>query len=406
MKILSVHNAYQRRGGEDVAREAEMRLLRHAGHDVIEYTRSNNELGELSTPRKISLTAETFWSSRTQRELRSLLRSEKPEVVHFHNTVPLISPSAYYTCAEEGVPVVQTLHNYRVLCPGAYLLRDGVVCEECLGKPLAWPGVLHGCYRDSRLATAAVAAMLAGHRAMGTWLERIDAYVALSDFARRKFIEGGLPGERIFVKTNFVESGPAPERSPGAYALYVGRLSEEKGVRVLLAAWAGLRQEIPLKIVGDGPLRGLIAEAVLSQDSGPVEWLGQLPQTEIASLMRGAYSLVVPSICFENFPMAIAEAFACGLPVIASDLGAMAEIVADRKTGLRFSPGNAEDLAAKIEWAWTHPQEIAVMGHAARTEFEAKYTAAAALERLEKVYKSVLPFPHRLVAPASLRSPQ
>ncbi|HMD39645.1 MAG TPA: glycosyltransferase [Candidatus Acidoferrum sp.] len=390
MKILSVHNAYQHRGGEDVAREAETRLLQQAGHEVVEYMRSNIGLSDASILRRVSLATETVWSSRTSRELGAFLLREKPDVAHFHNTVPLISPSAYYACAEAGVPVVQTLHNYRLLCPGANLLRDGRVCEECLGKSLAWPGILHGCYRDSHLATAAVAAMLAGHRAMGTWLEKIDVYVALTEFARRKFIEGGLPGDRISVKTNFVECDPGPKQCPGGYALYVGRLSEEKGLRVLLAAWARIRGDIQLKVAGDGPLREEIASIILRQRLGTVELLGHLSPQEIRSLMQGAYSLVFPSICFENFPLAIAEAFACGLPVIAPNQGAMAEIVADGATGLHFIPADPEELAGKVEWAWMHPQEMAAMGRAARAEFESKYTAAAALKQLENLYKSVL----------------
>jgi glycosyltransferase involved in cell wall biosynthesis len=390
LKILIVHNAYQRRGGEDVAMEAETRLLRQAGHHVIEYTRSNLGLSEASILGRVSLAAETVWSRRTRQELRVLLLHEKPDVAHFHNTVPLISPSAYYACADAGVPVVQTLHNYRLLCPGANLLRDGRVCEECLGKRLAWPGVLHGCYRESRPATAAVAAMLSAHRAMGTWCEKIDRYIALTEFARGKFIEGGLTAGRISVKANFVECDPGQKQGSGSYALYVGRLSEEKGLRVLLDAWKYLGPQIPLKIAGDGPLRKELAVAILRQRLGAVEWLGHLPQRDIHSLMQGAHSLIVPSICFENFPLAIAEAYACGLPVIAAKHGAMEEILTDRATGLLFLPANPHSLAEKVEWAWTHPQEMAAMGGTAREEFESKYTAGAALQQLENLYKSVL----------------
>ena len=306
----------------------------------------------------------------------------------------MISPAAYYACADAGVPAVQTLHNYRLLCPGAYFLRDGRVCEQCLGRTVPWPGVLHACYRESRAATAVVATMLATHHVLQTWQNQVAAYVALSEFARQKFIAGGLPAEKVFVKPNFVERDPGPKQVSGDYALYVGRLSEEKGIRTLLAAWSRLTQKIPLKIAGDGPLRDEVGVQMSGASSAhaarAVQWLGALPQSEIFALMRGARFLIVPSICFENFPLAIAEAFASELPVLGSSLGAIAEIVADGNTGLHFKPNDPRDLAAKVDWAWTHPSEMAAMGHRARAAFEEKYSAASALAHLESIYEAAL----------------
>lgn len=393
MKILVIHNRYQHRGGEDVACEAETRLLQTAGHAVIQYVRSNTELNDGSFLHYLSAAAGTVWSRHSYRELRELLFREKPDIAHFHNTFPLISPSAYYACADAGVPVVQTLHNYRLICPNAYFLRNGRVCQQCLGRTVPWPGVLHACYRQSRPASAVVATMLAAHHIFQTWQNQVAAYIALTEFARQKFIAGGLPAEKVFVKPNFVERdpGPQPQQISGDYALYVGRLSDEKGIRPLLAAWAQLRQEIPLKIAGDGPLREELAlELSRVSAARAVRWLGAVPQSEILGLMRGARFLVVPSICFENFPLAIAEAFASALPVIASRLGAMAEIVADGETGLHFAPGDPNDLAAKAEWAWTHPGEMAAMGLRARAVFEEKYSPASALGNLESIYGCAL----------------
>ena len=392
MKILIVHNQYQHRGGEDVVREAESRLLRNAGHTVIEYVRSNSEC-EGSALHHLSVAAGTIWSSTSRRELRELLLREKPDVAHFHNTFPLISPSAYYACAAAGVPVIQTLHNFRLLCPGANFLRDGRVCEECLGCTLAWPALAHACYRQSRPATAAAAAMLAAHRAMNTWRTKIALYLALTEFSRQKFIVGGLPAERIAVKPNFVEHDPGPKRGFGHYALYVGRLSEEKGLRTLLSAWLQLSEKVPLKIAGHGPLQEqLLREFPEFQGAGSpqVEWLGPVPRTQIPRLMHGARFLIFPSICFENFPLAIAEAFACGLPVIGSRLGATAELVSDSSTGLLFTAGDARDLAAKVAWAWTHPDELFAFGRRARAEYQAKYTASVALRHLESLYERAL----------------
>lgn len=391
MKILIVHNSYQHHGGEDVARDAESRLLRRAGHAVIEYSRSNSDLFGASFLDHITAASETIWSRRTFRELRELLARDKPHVAHFHNTFPLISPSALYACADAGVPVVQTLHNYRLLCPAATFFREGQPCEKCLHRAIAWPAVVHACYRNSRGASSVAALMPAVHRAMGTWRSKIAVYVALSRFARQKFIEGGLPAEKIVVKPNFVEHDGPSKETPGDYALYLGRLSEEKGIRVLLAAWNRLRTPVSLQIAGDGPLRNEVsAQIARSAFNSSIAWLGAVPHTQTPALLRNARFLVVPSTCFENFPLAIAEAFAFGLPVIASRLGACAEIVEDSVTGLLFTPADTHDLAEKVAWAWNHPAELARMGASVRAEYEAKYNSAAALRHLESIYDRAL----------------
>jgi glycosyltransferase involved in cell wall biosynthesis len=281
---------------------------------------------------------------------------------------------------------VQTLHNYRLLCPGGLFLRDGKVCEECLGRSVPWPGVAHACYRQSRPATAAIATMHAAHRAMGTWQEKVDLYIALSEFARHKFMEGGLPPDRIVVKPNFVDPDPGPKQDDGAYALFVGRLSKEKGLSVLLSAWKRLRAAIPLRIAGDGPLMGEITNGAGAKDIRDVQLLGQITPNAIASLMRGARFLVLPSITYENFPMTVAEAFACGVPVIASRLGSLAEIVTDGLNGLHFSPGDPDDLAAKVDWAWKNPRELDEFGRAGRKEFEEKCCASSNYKRLMQIY--------------------
>lgn len=390
MRILVVHNGYQKHGGEDVVVEAEERLLVARGHSVARYRRHNDELRTRGPLGFMAAGIETVWSAASAREITALLAKEKPDVVHFHNTFPLISPGAYYACAEAGVPVVQTLHNYRLLCPGAYFLRDGRVCEECLGRSVPWPGVVHGCYRESRAATAAVATMLAVHRAMKTWREKVGVYIALSEFARKKFIEGGLPGERLVVKPNFVDPDPGLKCVAGEYALYVGRLSVEKGLRVLLGAWGRLRGRIPLRIAGDGPLKEEIAAEIKTRGLLSVELLGRLAPSEIVSLMQGARFLVLPSVCYENFPLAVAEAFACGLPVIASRLGSMAEIVADGDTGLHVTPGDSAELAAKADWAWRNPGKLQELGRAGRQEYVSKYRPEQNYKRLIGIFERAI----------------
>ena len=382
MKVLAVHNAYQQRGGEDAVFAAETQMLLSHGHDVVQYRRTNEELNGPGRLNTISTAINAVWSSTSHRELSSLLKLEKPDVAHFHNTFPLISPSAYYACADAGVPVVQTLHNYRLLCPAATFFRDGIVCESCLGRRMPWPSIVHSCYRKGRATSAVVSSMLSVHNALQTWKKKVDVFVALSDFARTKFIEGGLPAERIVIKPNFVLD-PGMKTSLGEFALYVGRLSEEKGIRVLLSAWEKSQVSVPLQIAGTGPLHEEVASEIKRSELKQVNFGGLLPPRQALDLMHSARFLIFPSLWFEGFPVTIAEAFACGVPVIASRLGAMAEIVRDGRTGLHFAPGDAQDLAAKVGWAWEHPADMLEMGRAARQEYEAKYTP-------EKNYKSLL----------------
>lgn len=389
VKILVVHNAYQQRGGEDAVVGAEVRLLEANGHAVVRYERHNDELLGRGALGGIDAAVETVWSSKSFREMKALVEKERPDVAHFHNTFPLISPSAYYACARAGVPVVQTLHNYRLWCPAAKFLREGKVCEACLGRN-AWPGVMHGCYRGSRAATAAAAAMLAVHRRMGSWQTKVDVYIALSEFTRRKFIEGGLPAERIVLKPNFVAGDVPPKTQSGGYVLFVGRLSEEKGPQLLPSAWRSMHTQIPLRIAGDGPLLEKLSREVREPSLLQIELAGHRTPDEVRALVHGARFLVFPSMWYEGFPMTIAEAFAGGLPVVASRLGSMAEIVQDGVTGLHFEPGNAVDLAAKVEWAWNHPEELARMGRAARAEYEAKYQPSTNYEILMGVYRGAI----------------
>lgn len=390
MKILVVHNSYQQRGGEDAVREAEMALLRDAGHQVVEYLRSNEEIRGYSFARELTLAWRTTWSRRSYGELREILFREGPDLVHFHNTFPLISPSAYYACADAGVPVVQTLHNYRLLCPGANFLRDGRVCEACLGRSVPWPGVVHGCYRGSRAATACVATMLGVHKTLRTWDDKVNTFIALTEFARQKHIAGGLPADRIVVKPNFLSRDPTPKIGQGNYALYIGRLSEEKGVHVLLDAWSRLGTAVPLRLAGNGPLAGELAGQISRQGLKSISLLGTLPNGEVIRQLHGARCLIVPSVCFEAFPLSILEAFACGVPVIAAGHGGAGEIVRDGATGWHVPPGDHASLAAKVEWAWQHPDTMHEMGRAARAEFEAKYTAGQNCRRLLEIYEQAL----------------
>lgn len=378
MRILTAHNYYLEPGGEDEVFSSEARLLEDRGHTVLRHSTDNRRTLGMS---RIEVAAKAVWNRKAGRELGSLIERRRPEVVHFHNTFPLLSPACYGAARARGAAVVQTLHNYRLLCPNALLERGGSACESCLGRAVAWPGVLHGCYRRSRAATAAVAGMSAVHRAAGIWANAVDLYVALTAFARSRFVAGGLPAGKIVVKPNFVWPDPGAGTETGGYAVFAGRHMEEKGLGVLAGAWERLNGSPPLKTVGGGP-----DEAVLGGVTG-VELLGHRPRAEVLGLMRQAAFLVFPSLCYEGLPMVILEAFCCGLPVIASRLGAMAEIIEDGRTGLLFTPGDAADLAAKVEWLLAHPVALARMRREARAEFEAKYTAARNYEMLMEIYE-------------------
>lgn len=389
MKILLAHNRYRRAGGEDEVFRHEAEMLRAAGHQVSEFVRDNVDISKGGILVNIGTAARTVWAHDSAQELRSLVRRVKPHLVHFHNTFPLISPAAYYACRDEGISVVQSLHNPRMMCPSATLYREGRTCEECLGRSFAWPGVVHGCYHDSRSQTAVVAGMFALHRLLGTWQQRVDAYIVFTEFFRRKFVAAGLPREKVFVKPHFLSVDPGMKQPPsGDYALFLGRLAPEKGIPTLLKAWRGLKH-IPLLLAGHGQLEKEVRE--FAQDHPWVRILPYLPQEECFDLIKGARFLVWPSEGYcETFGLVAIEAFACGTPVIASRSGAMEEVVGDGKTGLHFEPGNAGDLADKVKWAWTHPREIETMGKMGRAEYETKYTPAHNYAALIQIYRTTI----------------
>ncbi len=384
MKILLAHNEYQQPGGEDQVFQAEKALLTRHHHQVLEYVRDNSEIGDRIVPR-VRTGFRAIWASDSYADLLELISKEKPDIAHFHNTFPLISPAAYYACRQTGVPVVQSLHNARMLCPAATFFRKGRICQDCVGRVFAWPGILHACYRGSRVETAAVAAMLTLHRFRRTWENLVDLYIVFSDFYRRKFIETGLSPNKVVVKPHFVDLDPGPRSDYGSYAVFVGRLAPEKGVPLLLEAWRQLGA-IPLKLRGEGPLEPIVREFVARD--GRVQLLPRLSREDLLRTIQAARMLVIPSQGFyETFGLVVAEAFACSVPVLASRAGVLEEIVTDGRTGLHFTAGDPNDLAAKVEWAWAHPSEMEVMGRAARAEYEAKYTGERNYEILMDIYR-------------------
>lgn len=385
MKILQIHNFYQNPGGEDQVFAAEYELLATHGHEVIRYEAHNDDLSSMSAPRA-ALT--TIWNGNSYRAIRRVLAQNKPDIIHSHNTFPLISPSLYYASAAEGVPVIQTLHNYRLICPGANLFRQGHVCEDCVGSTVPYGAVLHRCYRSSVAASAVTAAMLVTHRLASTWASKIHTYITLTNFARDKFIEGGLPRDRITVKPNFLRSDPMPGRGDGGYVLFAGRICEEKGVRTLLEAWRILHSSLHLKIAGDGPLFDWGRQFTAGLEG--IEWLGRVHHDEIMDLTRRAQFLVCPSLYQEGGPLTIIEAFGCGTPVVASDLASMNEFVADGVNGFRFRVGDAAHLAERVLWLTRRPELLPELRRAARLSYEENYTAERNYGLLMNIYARAL----------------
>jgi len=385
MRILTIHNSYQVRGGEDESCDAEDSLLAESGHEVRRIAFDNAAINGFNA---VAAGIRATWSRPAYSRVCRELDAWKPHVVNVQNFFPVASPSVHYAAARAGAAVVQTLHNYRLVCPGALLLRDGKVCEACLGKRIPWPGVIHRCYRGSSSATAAVATMCAVHNALGTWQRVVSLFVALTEFARAKFVEGGIPAERIVVKPNFVPDDPGIGAGDGDYVIFVGRLSAEKGVAALLDAWRRISDAGKLVVIGDGPLAGLVREEAGRCRS--ITYLGKRPLSEVYEFMGRARALVCPSICYEGLPRGIIEALCRGTPVIASDLGSMPELVSDRVTGWLVPPGDAAVLACQIREALASKEAQTTMRVAARAAFESRYTRERNRELLTRIYERAL----------------
>ncbi len=387
MKILLAHNFYRSTApsGEDSAYGDEKRLLeRH--FRVVTFERHNDQIDDSSLARRVSLALNGAWSRRTYAELSALIERERPDLAHFHNTFPLITPSAYAACRDAGVPVVQTLHNFRQLCPQAMLLRDGAPCELCLdGSGLH--ALRHRCYRNSYSATLAQLWTRLYNRRAGSYRCLVNRYIALTRFAAEKFVRAGYGRRMLAVLSNTLNDSPPAGAGEGGYALYVGRLSPEKGVRTLLAAWRRLR--IPLRIAGEGPLRAEMEEEARAAGLG-VTFLGHLRRDEVLGQIRGALLQVVPSECYEGFPMVLLEAMACATPVVASRIGSLDEIVVEGVTGVKFPAASAAGLARAVTGLLEDRKRLAALRARARMMYEREYSREEHVARLRSLYAAVL----------------
>lgn len=387
INVFMAHNYYQQPGGEDKSFAAESDMLEANGHYVYRYTKHNDAINQMG---KLEIARKTLWNQDVYQELDALFKREKFGVAHFQNTFPLISPAAYGAAQDNGVPVIQSLRNFRFVCPNAIFFRDGHICEDCMHKTPPLPGVLHACYRDSRIQTGVVAAQITYHRFRKTYQNQVDRYITLTEFSRRKFIEAGFPAEKIAVKPNFLVNDPEFSSKQGQYVIFVGRMTPEKGIWTVLNAFKQLGN-IPLKIVGDGPQADEMRQFIQQHGlQGRVEMLGQRPYEETKQLIKGAVCLLFPSEWYETFGRVAIEAFACGVPVIASDFGSMAELVDDGETGYHFRAGDPEDLASKVDRMWSNSNNLTDMKQQARQVFEEKYTARSNYDMMLKIYQDAI----------------
>jgi glycosyltransferase involved in cell wall biosynthesis len=380
-----IHNRYRILGGEDVSTREQLDLLRSAGHEVVLLEDSNERVDELGM---IRTAAGAVWSAAARRRVGAALAESRFDLMHVQNFFPLFSPAVYYAAQEHGVPVVQSLRNFRQLCPEGMLHRNGAVCTDCVGKAVAWPGIWHSCYRGSARGSAAIAAMATTHRWAGTWARRVACYVAPSEFARNVYVAGGWDGSKIEVIPNFVFPDPQQGPGDGGFALFVGRLAAVKGLDTLLEAWQQGGVDFPLRIVGDGPLRSQVQE--VAETNPNVDYLGVKDHSDVVRLMGDASLVVVPTRGIESFGRVVVESMARGTPAVVADHGGLAEVVSGSGAGLLFPPGDAATLADRVRQLIADVDRLAAMRLIAREVYLERYTGDVALNRWMGLYASVI----------------
>jgi glycosyltransferase involved in cell wall biosynthesis len=370
-------------GGEDEVVKAEKNMLEKFGHEVLLYETSNSKINERTLLGKLLfLFKEVCWSRESYDAVHQLIRREKPDIAHFHNTFFSITPSAYDACYNSGVPIVQTLHNYRFLCPIGVFYREGHLCEDCLqrGKISA---VVNKCWRNSYIYSFILSKILRHIEKKKILSKKISSYIALSPFSRKKFIDYGFDQEKVFVKSNFIDFSLAFLPRNRTYGVFIGALRDYKGVRTLLRAWKDFKIDFLLKIIGVGPLQD---ELKAYAQGEKVEFLGAKSLAETLSFISASLFLVVPSECYETFSRVTMEAFACGVPVIATNHGVLKDLVEDEKTGLLFERSDSSDLAKKVGLLIKDPSLARALGENARKVYQEKYTESANYDQLIEIY--------------------
>lgn len=384
MNVIVAHNYYRNRGGEDQVFEDELEMLTERGHNVVPFVRHNDDFSGLQT---IAVAAGTVWNRPAAVAIEELVRETAADVVHFHNWMPQISQAAFYGARRGGAAVVQTIHNYRYTCANGVLFRDGAVCEECVGRTVGLPAIKYGCYRDSRVATVPIVTALAVHRVAKTADRAMDGLIVLSEFAKAKLTEAGLPADKMHVKPNFVAPDPGERQGDGGYFVFVGRLIDNKGVLTLLDAWDRIPDPPKLKIAGAGPLADTVEEAAAANVN--IDFLGRVDASAIPDLLGAARFSIVPSVNYEGFPKSIVESYSVGTPVIASDLGSLTEIIATGETGFLVPPGDPDALARTVSKAMDAGTADRMRAHA-RSAYVERYGVDANYRALIAIYEAAI----------------
>jgi len=388
MKILVIHNSYQERGGEDEAVASEMKMLERFGQKVISYThRSNVDIQQFPILKKLLFFfKEVYWSPIIYKEIKTIIQRERPDVAHIHNTFLALTPSVYEACLNEKVPIVLSLHNYRFLCPIGTFFRQGHICHDCL-KYGRFSAIKHRCWKNSYFLSWVIVGVVNRLHKKDFLLNSVTRFIALSSFSLKMFVKNGFPKEKFSLKTNCLHEDPGVGQQDGEYALFVGGLFTYKGVVVLIEAWNRLRQVIPLKVIGQGPL---LEDLKRINKKANIEFLGRRPWEETMDYMKRALFLVFPSQCYEICPRVIIEAYACGVPVIASDIDSIKDFLVQDETGLLFRCGDALDLANKVENLLENRQKIREMKQKARKLYEEKYSLEENYSQLIHIYEEAM----------------
>ncbi|MFJ4370822.1 glycosyltransferase [Streptomyces chartreusis] len=392
MHVLVVHNRYAsaQPSGENKVVDQEVELLRAAGHQVELFERRSDDIADRSLLGKAALPFLVPWNPAVRTELAARLRTERPDVVHVHNVFPLLSPAVLAACADAGVPAVATLHNYTQVCLPGTLQRDGRPCTECVGSAAPLPAVRHGCYRNSRLATVPLAVSMSVNRRR--WWSGVERFLCISAAQRDVLVRAGMPSERLVVKHNFVPDPDDRRSGAGEHVLYLGRLAEAKGVRLLMTAWDELAAAggvgVPLVIAGTGPLEQEVTAWAAGRDD--VRYVGLYDTAECRKAIARSVAVVAPSTWLEAFGLVVVEAMAAGVPVVAAGHGAFAELVEDGVTGLLHRPGEHGSLASCIRRIAAGPDRNQEMGRAARRRYELGFSPAVGLERLVEEYRTAI----------------
>lgn len=385
--VLMAHNYYQVPGGEDTVFHNEIEMLEKNGHKVIMYTRHNNEIKKGIFSR-LKLALDTIFSLNTYKEVKKLIDKGDIDIVHVHNTWPLISPSIYYAAKAKKVPVVQTIHNFRLLCPGATFTRNGEICEDCLSNGLG-QSLKNKCYRNSLLQTFIMNSMLIVHRVIGTY-KHVDKYIALTKFSKSKFNKLLNNESQIEVKPNFLPSISKYSRELQNYFVYIGRLDNIKGINFLIDAWKDIDTKIELKVIGDGELRENILKYINENNITNISVLGFMKREDAFKIIKSSKGIIIPSQCYENFPMTILEAFSMGVPVIGSEIGNIATIIKDGYNGILFNKDSKEILKNKVEELFYDDDYNLELGNNAYSTFISKYTDDINYKELYRIYSGLV----------------